>query len=97
MKLFLSLVIRQSINGIQFDLLPCHNAEGDLFDFDLIHKMLTTHDHYLLPGVIKTEYINYQELADFAYSELPIAPNLQMKTYFNLVDGVKRVQELKYD
>lgn len=101
MKLFLSLVVCRSINGLHYNLLPIHNADGSLASYDEIYEMLINRDHYLALHYQNSKvYFTSEELkvlANQAYDELPLSLNMQLFSYFNLIEGVKKVQEVKFD
>jgi len=101
MKLFLSLVVCRSINGLHFNILPIHNADGSLASYEEIYQMLMNRDHYLgLHYQNSKVYFTSEELkqlANQAYDELPLSLNMQLFSYFNLIESVKKVQEVKFD
>jgi hypothetical protein len=101
MKLFLSLVVHRSINGLHYNLLPVHNEDGSLISYDEMFGMLMETDHYLaLTYQNKKVYFDKDELKTLAnnvYNELPLALNMQLHSYFNLIPSIKKVQEVKFD
>jgi hypothetical protein len=101
MKLFLSLVVYRSINGLHYNLLPVHNSDGSLISYDEMYEMLMERDHYLaLTYQNKKVYFTNNELKTLAinaYDELPLALNMQLHIYFNFIEGVKKVQEVIFD
>ena len=100
MKLFLSLVVCRSINGLHYNLLPVHNEDGSLLSHEEVYEMLMRRDHYLAvanknnKGLHTINESGYKALAEFAYGELPLALNVQMYSFIFLTS--ESLREVEY-